>query len=168
MAPNIRTDKYSSTGVDQIATATTFRESLHLTTLVNYQADPTSGATKVVPLIPSFVFSFKLAEDLGAQYAPNVFLRATQRAVHDPSTSPLSVSDQLLSRQFDQVYAEAQQAAQRGNPRQLRAIERATGETYRIIVANWKDSASPTNWVHPTNFAEWGTARTARSRSTSR
>jgi len=153
----LRVDKYSSTGVDQQATAATFRESLRLTTLANYQADPTSGPSKIVPLVPTFVFSFKLSEDLGAQYTPNVFLRAVQRAVHDPTTQPLSASDRRLSRQFDEVYGAAQQAARRGNPRQLRAIERATGETYHIIVANWKDSASSTGWVHPTNFAEWGT-----------
>jgi hypothetical protein len=153
---NFRADKYSPTGQNLVAAATAFRASLRLTTLAKYLADPNNGAATILPL-SSLRFSFKVAEDIGALDAPNLFLRTMQRAVHDPTTEPMYPSDLRLSRQFDQAFQAAQEAAQRGNPRPLRAIERAAGQAYHLLVANWKDSASSTKWIHPTNFAEWGT-----------
>jgi hypothetical protein len=153
----IRTDKFSNTGQDVTAEAEAFRASLRMSTLQDYQADPAGGAIKIVPIVPNFAFSVKLAADLAAQYTPNLLLRAMQRAVNDPSTQPMSSSDLRLAGAFDQAFASAQQAARRGNPRPLAAIHRATVQAWDAIQANWKDNVSATNWVHPTNFAEWGT-----------
>ena len=58
-----------------IAQATAFRAELHMTTLANYEADPASGATTILPLVPTYFISFKVAEDLAVTLTPNAFLR---------------------------------------------------------------------------------------------
>ena len=60
-----------------IAQATAFRAALHMTTLAKYEADPASGAAKVLPVVPTFAFSFKVAEDTAVTLTPNAFLRHT-------------------------------------------------------------------------------------------
>ena len=155
-----RADKYSPTGQDMIAEADTFRLGLRMQTLANYLANPTAGAPTIAPLFPYFAFSFKLAQDTGALRTPRLFLRSMQRAVHDPTTTPMSASDLRLSRQFDQAFAAAQ-----GNPLQMRRIERAVAEAYHAIVERWMTHVGPTNWVHFDNFADWGTAYLDRAAS---
>jgi hypothetical protein len=155
-----RADKYSPTGQDYIAEATKFRMGLRMQTLAKYRADPTAGAPGIAPLFPAFAFSFKVAQDTGALRTPQLFLRSLQRAVHDPSTTPMSASDLRLSRQFDQAFAAAQ-----GNPVQMRRIERAVADAYHAIVERWMTHVGPTNWVHFNNFAAWGTAYLDRAAS---
>jgi hypothetical protein len=155
---NIRSDKYSSTNQDMIAEATAFRAAVHMTTLANYQADPTSGAVKILPTFPYFVFSWKVAEDLAATVTPSLFLRTMQRAVANSGTTPLSASDIRLSRAFDRDFAAAQQAARRGNPVPLARIHAATRAAYAAIAARWRTHVGATNWTHFDNIADWGTA----------
>jgi hypothetical protein len=156
-----RADKYSPTGQYLVPEAATFREGLRLATLADYLADPNAGAPKILPLFPSFAFSFKLAEDIAATRTPQLFLRTTQRAVHDPATTPMSASDLRLSRQFDQLFAAAQD-----DRRLMRTIERAVGESYRAIVARWMTHVGATNWIHFDNIADWGTAYLDRAATT--
>jgi hypothetical protein len=153
---NVRSDKYSSTNQDMIAQANAFRASLRMTTLANYQADPTSGLTKVLPTVPTFAISLKVAEDLAATQTPSLFLRTLQRASAD--TAPLSASDRRLMRAFDQDFAAAQQAARRGNPVPLARIHAATRDAYAAIVVRWRSHVGATNWIHFDNIADWGTA----------
>jgi hypothetical protein len=154
----IRTDKYSSTGKNMTAQATAFRASLHMTTLAKYKADPASGPAEIVPIFPSFAFSFKVAADLAVTLTPNVFLRRMQQAMHDPSTRPLYTSDLQLSRAFDEAFQAAQRAARRGNPLPLLRIDAGARGAYRAIVAGWRSHTGLTNWVHFNNIANWGTA----------
>ena len=158
----LRADKYSSTGQNMIAQANAFRTGLHLASLAQYQADPASGAAKVVP-VAAFVFSPKLAQDASVTLTPNVFLRFMQRAVADPATQPLYPSDTQLSQEFNADFAAAQQAARRGNPVPLARIDAAARSAYAAIVAAWKTDTGPTNWIHQDNFAEWGTDYLARA-----
>ena len=155
---NVRSDKYSSTGQDMIAEANAFRTSVRMTPLANYQVDPTAGATKVLPVFPNFAFSFKLAEDLLATRTPSLFLRSLQRAVANSGTTPMTASDIRLSREFDQQFAAAQQAARRGNPVPLARIHAAVREAYAAIVHRWRSHVGATNWIHFDNIADWGTA----------
>ena len=99
----------------------------------------------------------KLAQDAAATLTPTLYLRETQRAVHSATTQPLSSSDLQLEAAFDQAFAAAQQAARRGNPVPLARIAAAVRQAYRALVANYTTHTGPTNWVHFTNFAEWGT-----------
>ena len=155
---NIRADKYSN-NVDMIAQANAFRAALHITTLADYEADPASGPAKILPLVPTFSISFKVAEDTAVTLAPTRFLRTLQAAVADPSTEPLYPSDIQLSQAFNQDFAAAQQAARRGNPVPLARIDAAARAAYAAIVVRWRSHVVPgTNWVHFNNIAEWGTA----------
>ncbi len=158
----LRADKYSSTGQNMTAQANAFRAALHLAPLAQYQADPASGAARVVP-VAAFVFSPKLAQDASVTLTPNVFLRFMQRAVADPATQPLYPSDTQLSQEFNADFAAAQQAARRGNPVPLARIDAAARSAYAAIVAAWKTDTGPTNWIHQDNFAEWGTDYLARA-----
>ena len=163
----IRTDKYSSTGANMIPQATAFRAALHMTTLAQYKADHAAGPAKIVPIVPSFFFSFKLAEDLAVTLTPNVFLRTMQRAVADPSTEPMHASDLQLSRAFNQAFAAAQRAARHGNPIPLLRIDTAARAAYRAIDTNYRTHYVPqTKWVHFTNIADWGTAYLDRASTT--
>ncbi len=163
---NIRADKYSN-NVNMIAQASAFRAELHMTTLANYEANPASGATKILPLVPTYFISFKVAEDLAVTLTPNAFLRQTQRAVADPSTAPMYASDLQLSAAFNQDFAAAQQAARRGNPVPLATIDTAARAAYAAIVVRYRTHYVPgTNWVHFTNIAEWGTDYLDRAATT--
>ena len=163
---NIRADKYSSTGVNTTAQADAFRRAVHMATLAEYEADPSAGASQILPIIPTFVFSFKLAEDTAVTATPNAFLRVAQRAVANPTTQPLSTSDVTLADAFNADFAAAQQAARRGNPVPLARIDAAARSAYRAIVAAWLTDTGPTNWIHQDNFAEWGTDYLARAAGT--
>jgi hypothetical protein len=154
---NIRADKYSS-NVNMIAQAMAFRAALHMTTLADYEADPASGPAKVLPVVPTFAVSLKVAEDTAATLAPNVFLRTLQAAVADPSTTPLYPSDLQLAHAFNQDFAAAQQAARRGNPVPLARIDAAVRAAYAAIVVRWRSHTGATNWIHFNNIADWGTA----------
>jgi hypothetical protein len=152
---NIRSDKYSATNQDMVAQATAFRASLRMTTLANYQADPSSGPTKVLPTVPTFALSLKLIEDALATGTPSLFLRTLQRAAENPDTSPLSASDRQLMRAFNQDFAAAQQAARRGNPVPLARILAAVRDAYRDIVVHFRTHVGATNWIYFDNIADW-------------
>jgi hypothetical protein len=160
---NVRADKYSNTGQNMIAQATAFRAGLHMATLAQYEADPSTGPAEILPVVPNYVFSFKLAQDASVTLTPTLFLRQTQRAVADPATVPLSPSDVQLSQTFNQDFAAAQRAAARGNPVPLLRIDAAARSAYRAIVAAWVTNTGPTNWTHQDNFGEWGTDYLARA-----
>jgi hypothetical protein len=151
----VRGDKYSN-GVDMIAEARALQRDLHLAPLAAYEADPDSDPTVIKPAA-AFFFSFKLAQDAAVTLAPTLYLRTMQAAVHSPTTEPLYPSDLQLSAAFDQDFAAAQQAARHGNPVPLARIDAAARRAYRAIVANYTTHTGPTNWVHFTNFADWGT-----------
>jgi hypothetical protein len=153
---NVRSDFYSSTGVNMTAQAYIFRAAVRLASLAEYEANPDSGPVTIKPAA-AFAFSFKVAQDTAATLTPTLYLRQTQRAVHSATTKPLSASDRQLSQAFDQAFAAAQQAARRGNPVPLARIDAAVRRAYRALVANYVTHTGPTNWVHFTNFAEWGT-----------
>jgi hypothetical protein len=161
-----RADKYSPTGEDKIAEAGTFRTQLRLAPLADYLADSDTGAAKILPLFPSFAFSFKLFQDVTATRTPQLFLRGMQRAVHDPTTQPMYPSDLRLSRQFDQTFAAAQQAQQQGNPRPMRKIERAVRDAYHAIAQGWLTHVGATKWIHFDNIADWGTNYLDRAATT--
>ena len=162
-----RADKYSSTGVNMIAEAYAFRAALRMTTLAKYEADPNSGAPDIRPLFPTFIFSFKVAEDTAATLTPNAFLRVMQRAVASPVTEPLYASDLQLSAAFNQDFAAAQRAARRGNPVPLATIDTAVRAAYRAIDVHYRTHYVPgTKWVHFTNIADWGTDYLDRAATT--
>jgi hypothetical protein len=154
---NVRSDFYSSTGVNTINLAYAFRSQVRLATLAEYEANPDSGPVVIKP-VRAFAFSFKLAQDASALLSPTAFLRLTQRAVASPTTLPFSTSDAILSHAFNQDFAAALRAARHGNPIPLLRIKAAVRRAYAAIVANYETHTGPTNWVFFNNFADWGTS----------
>jgi hypothetical protein len=154
---NIRADRFTSAGQDMTAQADAFRRAVRMTTLAQWEADHASGASKILPVVPTFFPSIKLLMDTAVTLTPNVFLRVMQRAVADPLTQPLYPSDIQLSQAFNADFAAAQQAAARGNPVPLARIDAGARSAYAAIVAAWLTDTGPTNWIHQDNFAQWGT-----------
>jgi hypothetical protein len=153
-----RADKYSSTGQNMIEQANAFRASLHLTSLANYETDPASGAAHILPIVPRFALSFKVAADGAIQADPKTFLRTLQRAMHSPTTAPLSASDLQLSQAFARTFQAAAQAEQRGEHAPMLRIAAAARRAWGMIVSHWLTHVGATNWVHFDNIANWGTA----------
>jgi hypothetical protein len=162
-----RADKYSPSGVNMIPEAVKFRAGLRLAPLAQYEANPNTGAPKILPIFPYFAFSFKVAEDTAVLLTPNAFLRQTQRAVHNPATQPMYASDLQLSQAFDKDFAAARQAAARGNPVPLARIDAAARGAYFTIVRSFMSHVIPgTHWIFFNNVAAWGTAYLDRADTT--
>ena len=160
---NIRADRFSSAGQNMTAQADAFRRAVRMTTLAKYEANPAAGASKILPVVPTFFPSVKLLMDTAVTLTPNAFLRVMQRAVADQLTQPLYPSDIQLSQAFNTDFAAAQRAARRGNPVPLARIDAGARGAYRAIVAAWLTGTGPTNWIHQDNFGEWGTDYLARA-----
>jgi hypothetical protein len=161
---NIRADKYHD-NVNEIAQANAFRAGVRLTTLAKYEADHNAGAVEVLPP-RAFAFSFKAAQIAAATLAPTAYLRYTQRVVANPTTLPLSTSELQLAAAFNKDFAAALQARRNGNPVPLARIDAAVRTTVPMISAAWTNDTGPTNWIHQTNFAQWGTDYLARAAGT--
>ena len=101
----LRADKYSG-GQDHTADAQAFRTSVSLASLSQYQKDPTSGPTKLLPLI-AYMASNKVMADEALELQPTSYLRTLQQAVHAPTTAPMSDSDRKLSSDFDSMFQAA-------------------------------------------------------------
>ena len=89
---------------------------MRLTTLAKYEADHEQRRGPILPIVPTFAFSFKVAEDTAATLTPTLFLRSRSGPWLRPTTQPLSASDLQLAPAFNQDFAAAQQAGRHGNP----------------------------------------------------
>ncbi|MEV0564157.1 DUF1214 domain-containing protein [Dactylosporangium sp. NPDC050588] len=127
-----------------------------MTTLQNYLVCPKAGATEILKL-SNFAISVKKEADDLAQDDPRALLDLMQRGVNDLSTWPMSRDDRQLAQQFDDIYLAAKLADRDGDARPMKTITEAVGAAWTKIQTNWTSSASTTGWIHPTNFAEWGT-----------
>jgi hypothetical protein len=85
------------------------------------------------------------------------FFRVLQSALSSPTTAPLSESDQALSNQFNQLYAEAKAATRRGNSGPLSQMIAGARAAHAMILANWLSLADANHWIYDSNFANWGT-----------
>jgi|HubBroStandDraft_1064217.scaffolds.fasta_scaffold64337_1 hypothetical protein len=142
-----RADKFSSTGEDQSAQASAFRESLKSQPLSGYVSDPGGGSARIVSdllLAPPF----KTTADLLIQHSPILFLGQLQKAVAAPNTPPLSPSEQAVSTRFNALL---------NDPRTPRSEFRAGArKAHQLILDNYLTHTGPTNWIHFTNIGEWG------------
>src|SRR5690349_8319840 len=68
----VRADRYSSTGVNMVASSKAFVKGIHLASLPTYEANPSSGTTIVVPQTALFV-STKQAYDRLAPYTRTLY-----------------------------------------------------------------------------------------------
>jgi len=159
----VRADRYSSTGVNMVASSKAFVKGIHLASLPAYEANPSSGATKVLPQAALF-FSTKAANDRLARYTPTLYLRTLQNAMHSSSTRPLTPSDVTLSHSFDTVFAAAQQALRHGNPVPLAQMDRAARNAQTIIANSfYSHTISGSHWIYYDNIGNFGTDYLATS-----
>ncbi len=150
-----RADKFSGT-VNNTAEADSFRKSLQIATLSDYQDDSTTGATRIFPEI-FFSPPFKTAADSLATYAPIVFLKQLQVAVGSTNTPPLSPYEKLLTQRFDSLFGDGE-FTDGGGVGQLEKAEFAAGtrRAHQLIVNRYLNHTGPTNWINFTNIGAWG------------
>jgi hypothetical protein len=142
---NIRADKYAHDGTDTTKQASDFRKALVID----------GKPTDIVP-VKDFDVSVKVFADDLAQDEPKAMLELMQEAVDAASTRPaLRASDLELAGRFDEVFAAAKAAQEHHDDSLMLAITRAVVDAWTSIQAHWLDTAGPTGWTHPTNFAEW-------------
>ena len=158
----VRADRYSHDNVNMVASSKAFIAGTRLASLPAYKANPSSGATKVVPQA-FYALSSKLANDLPARYTPTLYLKTLQTAMHSPSTRPLSRSDVAVSNSFDTVFAAAQRALRHGNPVPLAQMALAVRKAQAIIATSWlTHTIDASDWIYYDNAGMFGTDYLAR------
>jgi hypothetical protein len=165
----IRSDRYSRSGngyVNTIATAKEFISKLRLTSLAQYEANPSNGRTLPVPQA-ALGASSKVQADATLQNSPTRFLQYLQVALHSSSTQPLTAGDRALSSAFDRVFAAAQKGVDDGLYGEMSQIDQAAQSVDSMIVDRYLSHLVPgTNWINFTNLGNWGTAYLDRDATT--
>jgi hypothetical protein len=98
-----RADKFSPSGQDMTEEAELFRRSLHAASLSDYEANHNAGAAKIVAEA-EFAAPIKQTADQLVATDAIAFLTQLQTAVQDPSTQPLTPSEQTLSNDFNALF----------------------------------------------------------------
>lgn len=141
-----RVDKSSSTGIDETTAATTFRASLEMQALSDYETDPSGGATNILP-VAAFAAPFKDVADNLIATDPMLFLKMLQTAVASSSTPALTPEQTELSNELNQLLA---------NGSNLTDLAAGVQAAHQAIVDDYLDNTGPTNWIHFTNIGNWG------------
>src|SRR5581483_1016922 len=141
-----RVDKFSGAGVDETAAADTFRSSLEIQTLSDYQADPSGGGTNILP-VAAFAAPFKDAADNLIATDPILFLKMLQTAVESSFTPPLTPEQQELSDEFNLLLANGSDQAD---------LAAGVQAAHQAILDDYLDNTGPTNWIHFTDIGDWG------------
>ncbi|MBV8988028.1 MAG: DUF1214 domain-containing protein [Solirubrobacterales bacterium] len=160
----IRADKYVN-GQNLIPKANSFRTSLRLASLQNYEQDPSTGATQLLPLRDYAPRAKAIADQLVDSHT-TTFFRLVQLGVSSPTTAPLSPSDVQLSRAFNRVFAAANQAARHGNNRPLSVLIKAARAAHALIIHRFVSNVDQNRWVYFDNIGEWGTNYLDRAATT--
>ncbi len=153
----IRADKFTPDGQNRVLEASSFRNSLALASLSDYQANPSSGKTLVAP-IAFFGPRMKAITDQAITQAPTAFFEELQTAMHSPTTRGLSLSDRQLSRRFDKQFAVALVDQAHGEYGPMSQIIGGAHAAHAMIVNNWLSHIGTTRWVYFGNIGEWGNA----------
>ena len=148
-----------------IPKANSFRTSLRLASLQNYEQDPSTGATQLLPLRDYAPRAKAIADQLVDSHT-TTFFRLVQLGVSSPTTAPLSPSDLQLSRAFNRVFAAANQAARHGNNRPLSVLIKAARAAHALIIHRFVSNVDQNRWVYFDNIGEWGTNYLDRAATT--
>lgn len=146
----IRADRFTE-GADTVAAAGEFRASLRLQTLAAYQADPSGGATRILPEA-YYSIPYKLVADRESRQAPIFFLKQMQKAVHGDHTEPMSASDSELSARFDALFGAGGANAVGRARLEFAAAARAS---HALILRHYLSHTIGHNWINFTNIGEW-------------
>jgi len=140
-----RSDQYTSAGVNEMQESETFRESLQLQTLSDWQQDPAGGQALILPEL-FFATPYKTIADALVAYDPIVFLKQLQVAVASANTPPLTAKQQSLSQKFDALFA-------KGGDQSDFAL--GAQDAHTLILDDYLDNTDANNWIHFTNMGEW-------------
>jgi hypothetical protein len=151
----IRADRFTD-GANSESAAETFRSSLQLQSLADYNPASTSGHTRILPLAV-FGLQSKTVADVRIRLQPIQFLITLQSRMHEGTTSPLTSSDMALEKAFDADLAAAQQSANSGSPHELSKMAKATQAAHTAIVKDWTSHTVQRKWVYFDNIGNWGT-----------
>jgi hypothetical protein len=146
-----RTDKFAPAPAltNQIPAAEVFRASVRALTLSDYNTDPCTNTTLIVPEIATAV-PFKTAADELLTKDPITFLQQLQVAVAAPNTPPLSRHEQTLSDHFNALFGN-------GNWKRGSGFGLGARVAHDEIVNSYLSHHPPiTNWIHFTNIGNWG------------
>jgi len=145
-----RADRHSGP-TNMTAEAREFRKTLRLATLSDYNIDPTTNATAVVP---EYVFAtpFKLAANALVAVAPIEFLKQLQKAVASPRTPPFSPYEQILSDAFDNFFGDGEF----NRPSERRDFADGTRAAHAEIVHSYLSHTDRHGWINFTNIGDWG------------
>ena len=141
-----RADKYSSNGQDQTSEADTFRRSLKLQSLSDYELpDPPPSETAIKPET-NFAFPFKTVADTEVAKIPLLFLTQLKEAVASPRTPPLTAEETALSDHFDALFE---------GRMSLSDLADGAQAAHRNIVRNYRAHRDANEWVDFTNIGDW-------------
>ena len=141
-----RADKYSSTGVNQIADAETFRRSLKLQSAAGYAGNPDGGAAQILPEL-TYAFPFKGVADGLIARDPMVFLRQLAVAVDSDRTPKMTSDETALAEQFDALLLAGTSYA---------SLAAGARSAHQMILSNYLQHVDATNWIHFTDIGAWG------------
>ena len=160
----VRADRHVG-GEDRTAEATAFRASLRMSSLAQYEKDPTSGATQVVPTAV-YAAQTKAIADEAILQQPTGFIRQLQEGVHAATTAPMTASDRRLSSDFDTVLTAAGEDLAHGNYQTMSRMVQGAQAAHEMIIDRWRSHTGATGWVHFGNIGEWGDAYLDRAATT--
>ena len=140
-----RSDKYTSDGVNEIEESKSFRKSLQLQTLSDWQQDPSGGQALILPEL-FFATPYKTIADALVAYDPITFLKQLQVAVASANTPPLTAKQQRLSEKFNALFALG------GDQTDFVLGAQAA---HKLILDDYLDHTDANNWIHFTNMGEW-------------
>lgn len=147
-----RIDTHSATGADQTSEATSFRDSLQLQTLSDYQNDPSGGAPLILPVALT-ALPFKTAADSLIAQAPITFLQQLQVAVASTNTPALTSDEQALVTSFNNLFGDGTSLT---SAQQIDFSEGAQA-AHDALVSNYLTHTGSTNWITFTDIGNWGT-----------
>lgn len=153
----VRADKHSSNGLGPAA-AQGFVRRLRLTTLSEWEKSYLTGPTNVVSEL-YYAIPYKGIADREVRFAPILFLKQLQEAVHSETTQALPAVDQQLFERFDAYFGSGGSNAGAAK----RAFRNAARAAHASIIANYRQHTIGHNWINFTNMAEWKGAYLDRS-----
>lgn len=107
--------------------------------------------TNVLPVI-DFAFPVKTIADTLIRTDPILFLRQTQAAVADTSsTPPLTRQEQKLSDDFDTLFGDGMSLT----PEERSMFAAGARSAHDAILSNYLNNLDANNWIHFTNIGQW-------------
>lgn len=155
----IRSDRFSPLGRDQTLEANVFRLTTHLVPLSDYLTHGSKGDASIMIPTSYYRSNVKLLADNTIRHTPIDFLFTLKKALHDPTTPPLTGSSKELSEQMDKYLTIVMIKPQSKKSVILMSVlHKGVQTAHNLIVDNYRSKMGPTKWISFFNIGKWGTA----------